>query len=182
VPGAQEPVRWARLGRICFPNAPAPSLPAVARDSLPTHVGREDEDDRWARIARDVPGGFGGYFLRGPGGPAVIYLREPKRKAEALTALNARPFGGSTIGNDVLVERGRWDYVQLHEWYRYLTARLEEPGLVSTDLDAARNRITIGVVDAAARRRLEARLTALGVPCFLVAIEVGPRPSLSKAG
>jgi len=127
-------------------------------------------------MARTVPGGFGGYFLRTSDGRETIYLKQPGMKTDALAALNARPVTGTTLGPDVVVVRGRWDYVQLHEWYRYLVPRLWGTGLVSTDLDEGANRILIGVADEPSRRRLEARLAALDVPCFLVAIEVGPPP------
>lgn len=176
--GSREPARWARLGRRCARNAPASSLPAARRDSLPpTPAGsRIDDDDRWVRLARTVPGGFGGYFVRSSDGRETIYLKEPEKRGEALVALNARPVTGVTIGADVVVVRGRWDYVQLYEWYRYLVPRLSGTRLVSTDLDEGENRILLGVEDEPSRRRLERRLAALDVPCFLVAIEVGPPP------
>jgi hypothetical protein len=127
-------------------------------------------------LARTVPGGFGGYFVRSSDGRETIYLKEPEKRGEALVALNARPVTGVTIGADVVVVRGRWDYVQLYEWYRYLVPRLSGTRLVSTDLDEGENRILLGVEDEPSRRRLERRLAALDVPCFLVAIEVGPPP------
>jgi hypothetical protein len=47
--------------------------------------------------------------------------------------------------------------------------------LTSTDIDERENRIVFGVVDAAARHRLEQRLARLELPCFLLGIEiVGP--------
>src|SRR5436190_12747815 len=57
-----DAARWARVGRVCWPNAPARSLAPARRDSLPAPSKRStDDDDRWVRVARTVPGGFGGY-------------------------------------------------------------------------------------------------------------------------
>ena len=171
-----QTAEWARLDRPCPINSPAYSLPAALRDSLPPIPSNSpDDDDRWVQSARTVPGGFGGYFMRADGREG-IYLKQPEKRAEAVAALNLRPVTGVMIGSDVVAERGRWDYVQLYEWYRYLRPRIRERGLWSTDLDEARNRILIGVESDASRRRLEAELGTLGVPCFLVAIEIGKPP------
>ena len=170
-----DAARWARVGRACWPSAPAPSLSAARRDSLPIPNERSpDDDDRWVRVARTVPGGFGGYFVR-DGGTEVIYLREPEKRSDAIAALNVHHIMGTMIGPDAIAERGRWDYVQLYEWYRYLTSRVHERGITSTDLDEMRNRIHIGVEDETSRGRLEAQFAALGVPCFLVEIEIEQR-------
>ena len=169
--------RWARLGRVCSPSAPASSLSTPQRDSLPPvpaeNVG--DENDRWVRVARTVPGGFGGYFVRG-GGRETIYLTDPSKRREAIAALNVHHIMGTLIGPDAVAERARWDFVQLYEWYRYLSPRIHSLGVWEYGIDVLNNRIRLSVSSESARQQLEKRLVALGVPCLLVAIEVGPPP------
>src|SRR4051812_27430526 len=82
------------------------SLPPMPTDN------RADENDRWARVAQTVPGGFGGYFVRG-GGRETIYLTDPSKREAAIAALNVQHINGTLIGPDAVAERARWDYVQL---------------------------------------------------------------------
>jgi len=76
----------------------------------------------------------------------------------------------------VRVKKGRWDFAQLHAWYRYLAPHIwGGDGLSFSDIQEARNRLEYGVIDEASRRRLEQTVAALGVPCFLIAIEIRSR-------
>lgn len=167
--------RWAGLGRSCRFDAPAVGVPVSVRDSLPMLVGSEPTvDDRWAAAARDVPGGWGGVYK--DGATLVLYLVDTTRLEDATAALVTLGILPGTDSRLVTARQGRWDFSQLHEWYRYLTPQLvHDDGFASAGIDEAHNRITYGVTDNAARTRFERVLAGLGVPCFLVALEVtGP--------
>ncbi|HEU5262317.1 MAG TPA: hypothetical protein VFU41_12940 [Gemmatimonadales bacterium] len=166
---------WANIGRTCPPSAPTVGVPAVVRDSLPpiAHGVPATMDDQWAELAREVPGGWGGMILEGW---PVIYLVDTTKRAEVAAVLAAR---GALQGIDpgqVRVRQARWDFAQLYDWYRYLNLHVwSDSGLVMSDIDEAANRITYGVLDEAARRRVERLLAELHLPCFLVTVEVtGP--------
>src|SRR2546427_101864 len=75
------------VDKRCPADAPAVSVPAAARDSLPKGVFWSAMKEQWAEVAREVPGGFGGVLNEG--GP-VIYLVDTTRRADAIAALVAR--------------------------------------------------------------------------------------------
>jgi len=168
----QPEPRWASLGRACSADAPAPSLSVAARDSLPPAPSAEwDLNARWAALAADVPGGWGGFFLEK--GAPTIYLVDPAEKDAAVPVLAA---AGFPVTSSVRVKKGRWDFAQLYDWYRYLAPHIwGGDGLSFSDIQEARNRLEYGVIDEASRRRLEQTLAALDVPCFLIAIEIRSR-------
>lgn len=167
---ASEP-RWAALGKACADDAPAPSLSAEAREALAPRSQEGDVNARWAALASRVPGGWGGFFLED--GVPTIYLTNPALKESAIAVLATEGF---PLSSSAHVKLGRWDFAQLYDWYRYLAPHTSAvDGLSFSDIQEARNRIEYGVVDEAARVRLEQTLAALDLPCFLVAIEIRPR-------
>ena len=136
-----------------------------------------DDDDRWADLAREVPGGFAGMMLEGG---LVVFLVDTTQRDAALAALAARRGLEGRDPKRVRVRKVRWNFAQLYDWYRYLNLHVwSDSGVVTSDIDEAENRITYGVMGEAARRQLDRQLGALRPPppCFLVAIEVvGPPP------
>jgi hypothetical protein len=174
------PPRWATVGHRCSKNAPASELSALRRDSLPRDADSLlDEDARWARIARSVPGGWGGGLFLDQGVP-TMYLTDTSRRAEAVAALNRLGVDGRTIGPDVHIRQGRWTIAQLYDWYRYLNAHIRLESLTGSDVDQGANRLVYAVTTKTAVKVFEAQLIALGIPCFLVAIEVHPRARVSS--
>jgi len=175
-----EAPRWARLRQACPENAPIVDVPAAALDSLGLSIPAPavTPDDRWAALAREVPGGFAGTMLEGG---LVVFLVDTTQRDAALAALGAR---GGLAGRDpkrVRVRKVRWNFAQLYDWYGYLNRHLDfdRDNVAMSDIDEAENRITYGVMGEGARRALEHRLAALRPPppCFLVAVEVvGPAP------
>ena len=155
-------------------DAPVVDVPAAALDSLGLSIPAPGvtPDDRWAALAREVPGGFAGEMLEGG---LVVFLVDTTQRDAALAALAAR---GGLEGMDpkrVRVRKVRWNFAQLYDWYRYLGLHVwSASGLVTSDIDEAQNSITYGVKDESGRRRLERLLAELRPPppCFLVAIEV----------
>jgi hypothetical protein len=168
-----SPASWASVGRHCSPYSRAESLPTAVADSLPVRSDSSSEDARWARVARVVPGGWGGGLFLSDGVP-TMYLTDPSRRSEALAALNERRVDGRAWGSDLRIRKGRWNYVQLYDWYRDLNQRIANGSISGTDIDQAHNRLLYSVISDSAKRVLEARLAALAVPCYLVAVEIRP--------
>jgi hypothetical protein len=73
----------------------------------------------------------------------------------------------------VLIRVVRWDWVQLNDWYRYVTLVVGLPdGWTYSDIDEGKNRLEFGAATPADRDVLLQRLRQLGVPCWLAAVEV----------
>src|SRR5947208_477356 len=176
--------RWTSLGRSCPADAPVVDVPAAALDSLGLSIPAPavTPDDRWAALAREVPGGFAGMMLEGG---LVVFLVDTTQRDAALAALAARRGLEGRDPKRVRVRKVRWNFAQLYDWYRYLNLHVwSDSGVVTSDIDEAENRITYGVMGESGRRRLERRLAALRprLPCFLVAVEVvGPPPEKAVA-
>lgn len=166
--------------RLAACEGPALSLPAALAATLPS-VEPTDRaytiDDRMAALARRAPGGFAGVFY--DQGRPVLLLTDPAQAAAAKLAL-APELANFPVA-DAEARPARWDYAQLNDWYRYVRRQglsVAASGVVSTDLDEAANRLHFGVLDAATRDRLAARLTELGVPCDLVLVSLQSPPIL----
>ena len=156
--------RWASLGKDCPADAPA----TVSEVAAPRQGGVATVDDAWAAIARRVPGGWGGFFYEN--GWPTIYLVDPARRKEAISALKAE---GIPVTPSTAVKQGRWDFAQLYDWYRWvLPAVWAVEGVSFTDIQEGRNRLEFGAVDEETRTRLEAALAELDLPCVLVWIEI----------
>jgi hypothetical protein len=109
-------------------------------------------------MGRQIPG-FGGLFYDAEGRPNV-YLLDPEGAGAAAV---------KSLGSDVVVRRGDYEFERLAGWRLELRPLLAMPGVVSLDADEGRNRVVIGV-DASSRTksldraRLETRLLSTGVP------------------
>ncbi len=180
---AGRPAARPAAARVAACDGPAFVLPAALAAALPPLPDAADPapratiDDRMAALSRRVPGGFAGVFYDGD--QPVLLLTAPAQAAEAKRAL--APALASFPVADAAVRQARWDYGPLYDWYRHLRGQGVAAGnhdVISTDLDESENRLHFGVPDAAARDRLAARLTALGVPCDLVLVSIEPIPVL----
>lgn len=158
------------LRNDCPSSAPARSVSSAAIASLPPFFSPGNPNYEWAEVARRAPGGWGGNYVRGV--EAVILLVEPARVHAAVPVLRD---AGIWVPDGVTVEPARWDFAQLFDWNRYVTGRMGPrwvDGVNAVGIDQRSNRIRYGVVDDAARVRLEAFLTTLDLPCGLVRIDV----------
>ena len=136
---------------------------------------RMREQGAWPRWRRHC---FGGAFL--DNGVMTMYLTDTTERLDALAALNRLGVDGHAWGPDVQVRKGRWNFVQLYHWYRYINQHLGNVALSGSDIDQARNRLLYFVPTDGDKRKLEARLSALGVPCFLVAVEIRPYARVAR--
>jgi hypothetical protein len=187
---ASDTATWVVPDGSCPADPPAHSLPADLRIAPPQRAGPGDPNTITAEIAREVPGGWGGlFYATTPGsvsdrtrGPLTMYLVDPAQREEAITAL------GPLLTNtgwvrvvpelpNVQVRQGRWDFVQLYDWYAYLVQNVSRGSGVqynASEIAESRNRIEFGVTDEPARQRLTAALNRLDVPCYLVAVAIRP--------
>ena len=103
----------------------------------------------------------------------AIYLLDTTKRAEALDALVRA--GVPYISTGTEARAGRWTYVQLYDWFRYIHTHLRRVAVTMWSLDERRNRVVYGVETEEAGLELDRQLTALNVPCFVVFREVtGP--------
>src|SRR5215203_4420438 len=122
-------------------------------------------DDELVLMGREIPG-FGGLYYDEQGRPNV-YLLDPA---------GAGSVAVKSLGADVLVHRGDFEFERLLNWRLKLRPLLALPGVVSLDADESRNRVVIGV-DAASRtksldrERLELGLLSADVPREAVVLE-----------
>lgn len=179
--GATDPA-WASIGASCSPASPPRVVPASRRDSLPpySHGPTRTSDDDWADLARTAPGGWGGLYLEG--GVPVMFLVDTTKRTAAIAAMKSFGFGASLDLDRTRARAGRWDFAQLADWYGYFTLHVwTVPGMRTGDINEVKNRIEFGVADQAARLALESRLAPMGLPCYLVAVEIRGGATAARA-
>ncbi len=132
-------------------------------------------DDLMARVADRDPA-FGGAFVDPATGTLTLYSWNDTAsgQAEAVDALRA-VLGDQFAPGPVRVIHGNYGFRELKQWSDRLTGVLAMPGVVLTDIDDARNRLTVGVESAAAGWKVRDRLGALGIPGE--AVDVVERPA-----
>ena len=179
VPAGTSDPAWADIGRSCTPSSPVRDLDFVQRAAAQAYIGRygADIDDLWADVAARAPGGFGGKFRAD--GRHKVYMQDTTDRAEKFRAMASVPELRGLPADSTDLVPARWNYAQLFRWYRYLQsgAVAYVDGWWGRDLDEVANRIHFAVRDADARSALEAKLKALDLPCYLVAIEISTAPS-----
>lgn len=78
-----------------------------------------------------------------------------------------------SAGETIVYLEGQYDTIQLDGW-NTKAASLQIDGLLSTDLDARRNRVAIAIADESARASVETAVVAQQIPIDAVIIEVIP--------
>jgi hypothetical protein len=160
------------------PSAPRATPPrtAVAAPATPELPRPRTLDDEYVALAREAPG-FGGLFLDSAG-IYHVFLTDVARAAAARPAIAAflqeRGVALASGGDELQVRQGRYDYGQLAEAFQRLTPALTAAGITQWDIDEARNRVTVGVIDSASATRVRADLARLDLPPGLVAIKLIP--------
>lgn len=112
-------------------------------------------DDELVQIGREIPG-FGGLFYDGEGRP-TLYLLDPQGAGVAVKSLGA----------DVRILRGDYEFERLVAWRHELRPLLGLPGVSFLDSDEGRNRVVVGVdprAEGLDPDRLEREILAQGVP------------------
>jgi len=139
---------------------------AAADRGLPSQARTVDE--RYALIARDVPG-FGGMY-QDETGTLNVYLLDPGQEGRARAAI-ASVMRRETEGRGLRVRRGTFGFTELEGWRRKLPAVMAIEGVVLSDIDERQNRLRVGVANAAAGQRVRDLLGRLGIPEDAVVVD-----------
>jgi hypothetical protein len=153
------------------PEASAVAPPAGGARTVEVQRPSEEES---VRLAEEIPG-FGGFF-RTQDGSRVVYVTDLAAGPRAVALLEARvgngPERASVPAGPTVARRADFTFMELREWRDRIVGRvLPLPGVEMVDLDEARNRVTVGVSDAAARRAVEREAAAVGVPLAALNLE-----------
>ncbi|MFN2565995.1 MAG: hypothetical protein ABR499_13445 [Gemmatimonadaceae bacterium] len=120
--------------------------------------------------------GFAGFILEGC--DIVVYLTERGREDAARDYVRStfedRPSGRQpcTPPRPIVFRRVAYDYAELRRWFDQAGLAAGVRGVSFFGISARANRITIGVVDSAAERRVRRALASTDVPPEAVATEV----------
>lgn len=126
------------------------------------------QDDRWAEIARRVPG-FGGWWR--DGATAVVMLVDTTQREAAL-----REIGPELTRREirsVRVQKADFDFTQLCKW-KSLVPLDTRSQVTAVDADEVRNRVVVWVADSAHVAPARRRLLGLGIPEEALIVEVMP--------
>jgi hypothetical protein len=137
---------------------------------------RRRPDDDWADAARERVPGFAGFILDGCN--VVVYLTERGRE-DAATEYVRETFRDVPSGHQpcvaprpIVFRRAAYDYAELRRWYDQVGLAMGLEGVSSGAISARANRITIGVVDSVAERRVRRAIATTEVPPGAVVVEV----------
>lgn len=147
-------------------------------------------DDDFSDFVKELPG-FGGLYREGVTdetlGVVKVVMTNPSAVPEAVvrdrvaTLLHrlGRPELGALVdASGVKIVRGEYDFAQLKSWYPKAVTLLAQPGVIGTDIDEVRNRITVEVETASHRVEVADALFRSGVPREAVIVEVGSLPEV----
>ena len=159
--------------QLAGPGPTAYNSPQSNASTSPRSSEMPSTNDRLAAIVEQVPG-FGGYYFD-PDGVLNIYLLDPTQgAAERARAVLAETFhGGGFASAKVRPVQGQYDYVQLNTWFKRLSGLVRGGREVSMlAVSGMKNRLTVGVVTARARRSTEQKIRKAGVPLEAINFEV----------
>jgi hypothetical protein len=146
------------------------TAPATAQDDLSPQADFVTLDDQMLQVASAVPE-FGGMF-RDADGALAVYLTNTAQSDRVQQAIAGR-LGAPFIGpRGIRVLRGLYGFAELTRFHRKVQPALALKGVTYTDLDEARNRVTIGVETAADARTVQVDAMRFGIPADAVAVTV----------
>jgi hypothetical protein len=127
-------------------------------------------DDKLAAIAEREPA-FGGMY--NDNGVLTVVLVDTTRPLETVRSAITGVLGAARLNSmPIRARRGEYSFTQLYAWGKNLPPLFSIDGVISTDLDEAKNRITVGVRDGAVEASVRAVLTKAGVPSGAVDVFV----------
>jgi hypothetical protein len=145
-----------------------------------------------AQFAKRIPG-YGGHYFDESGNPHV-YLVDRSHAGLARSALtpaiaeyrdsyDARFRSRLARQPSVIVEAGRFTWGQLASWRERLNARvLGIQGVVFTDLDETKNRLTVGISKMGSHNAIVTAIARAAIPAEAVTIELVPALRELQAG
>lgn len=141
-------------------------------------------DDEFADLVNEVPG-FGGLYY-GADGALNVLLVDESQAAVARTAIPAfldRRAGRGARRRAVPLrfQRANYDFRQLKRWDTLLSTAMSWEGVTQTDIDDARNKLVIGVMNRDALNRVASDLRRSGIPSNAFSVEVIPQTEIDPA-
>jgi hypothetical protein len=131
-------------------------------------------DAKFLRIAGEVPG-FAGLYFDDAGALIVLMAGDAAPQAVGDVGAHLASLGIDPSAQPVRVRTAEYDFAQLHALLQRANTVFGLGGVVYTDADEARNRVVIGVLDAATEADVENALAILDIPREAVIIErTGP--------
>jgi len=125
-------------------------------------------DAMLGEVSARVPG-FGGMYVDHD--VLVVYLQDASQAASVPSSVSAVFGAGAVPAGGIRILPAAYSVPQLLGWHGRTGPLFSLPGVVSTDLDEARNRVTVGVVDEASAAAVARELPRLGIPRGAVNIE-----------
>jgi hypothetical protein len=127
-------------------------------------------DGRFVDVASEAPA-FGGMFVDGK--ELNVYLMDRRRAVRANPGSAIREEFAQRLPRKINVLSARFDFTRLKAWHDRLSADvLGLSGVVLTDIDDAKNRLTVGVENQKTRDWVARQLPSLRIPREAVNIEL----------
>ena len=176
-PAADPSFIWANPPG-CDSNSATVSLPAAQRDSMPglrpITAGYRTIDELYYQLSERMPGGWAAWYqtpLNGQLTPVLMFVDTTTDVQAALDSL--AKYYRSFSRDGILLRQVRWDWVQLDDWYRYISYFKGLPdGTTSSDIDEVTNRLEFSAVSEGRRQAILGRLREFHVPCWLAAVNI----------
>ena len=177
----------AAPGKVRAPGLPSPADPQARIRVAPRRAqqtGFASTDEEYSHLARTIPGKFGGLYFDASGNPTV-HLAEPGQRDAARAALATHlrgrfaqdPLRAKLDAAHIRFVQGTFDFASLVRWKEKINEGVFGiPGVLTTDADEVKNRVSVGVLDAAAAERVREMLPRLGVPANAVVTHIRERP------
>lgn len=143
-------------------------LPVVvsAQENRPQTI-----DDEFYAIAQEAPAFGGLYLCEQEGGLCVNTTDSSPAKVTAIREAIDRRFGEQFRGMPTVPIPAQFSFAQLYEWHQQIVQTLSISGIVFTDIDEKRNRITIGVSTNSAKKAVEREIARLNIPSEAVVVD-----------
>jgi hypothetical protein len=147
------------------PAAPFQSMVPVVGVPYNTRPSERELD----RLASELPG-FGGMYSD-VSGILHVYITTSSDQDKVAPAVSAFLARSNLPARPIVTERGQYTFQELRHWQPSIDALLAMPGVLSTDLDEASNRLRVGVINAVAVEEIRKAYISHGVPAAAVIVQ-----------
>jgi hypothetical protein len=167
--GEQEPGCRETLPRVA---AVVLALGAILVSMTGTASASEATgDDRLMAVAAKLPG-FGGMYVDAATDTLYVYSVDAANQAVTEQGIAEALSEDGPRADNIKLLQAEHSFAQLNEMHkRMMPSVLGISGVVLTDIDEAKNTLTVGVEDQKTRGMVEHRLAQLGIPRTIVNIE-----------
>ncbi len=146
------------------PTTTATYLPLIARENVVETI-----DDLFAIVGERAPG-FGGMYVDDEQDILYVYMQGGNLEAAVVALRDV--FGNENLPSNVQVLQAQFSFLQLKQWHDRMAEHVFAiPGVLQTDIDDAKNLLSVGVENQEARDQVKKKLTELDIPTTAVNIE-----------